>query len=210
MAKLVWDQIGERFYQNGVDRGVLYPLVGPGVAWNGLMAVANGTSGGELRSVHLDGTLYRYDGQPEAFVGAIKALACPTEFLPCDGILPIGKGLYITQQPRQEFGLSYRTLIGNDVSSSVGYKIHLVYNALADSNSREHLTGNKLLMPVSRAWGISARPVLVPGRRPAAHFAADTTKVAPAVITQLETILYGSVGVAPRLPTVDELFALHI
>lgn len=154
MSKLTWDQAGERFYEGGVDRGVLYPPTGPGIPWNGLITVAVGATGNNLSAAYKDGSVVRMDVRPDDFVGGIKAFSSPREFAPCDGVVHLTNGLFVTQQPRAEFGLTYRTQIGNDITPTAGYKIHLIFNAKAAPATRENVSISKSPAAQALAWSM--------------------------------------------------------
>ena len=209
MAVLVWGNVGERYYETGVDRGVLFPTLGDGVPWNGLISVTESPSGGEPRPYYLDGFKYLNLATSEEFAATIDAFSAPDEFDKCDGTASIQNGLFITQQKRESFGLSYRTIIANDVDGTDhGYKIHLVYNALAAPSSRSNSTINDSPSPITFSWGITTAPPTISGYKPSAHFVIDSRKTAPSVLLELENILYGDSSSNSRLPEVDELIAL--
>jgi len=145
----------------------------------------------------------------EEFVATIEAFTYPVEFEACDGSEEIFNGLFLTQRPRQSFGLSYRTKIGNDVNGlEHGYKIHLVYNALAAPSNRVNSTIDDSVDPETFNWSISTRPIFVPGYKPTSHFVVDSRFTDPLVLADLEAVLYGSDMETPHLPTQEELFNL--
>jgi hypothetical protein len=206
MSRLSWDNVGKRFYEAGVDRGVLYPPSGSGVSWNGLISVSESPSGGEAKPYYIDG--YKYLNLPakEEFEATLEAFYSPPEFDWCDGTAVILKGLSVLQQPRKEFGLCYRTRIGNDVDGSEhGYKLHLVYNVLAQPTQHAYSTIGDVdnLTPLS--WALTTRPLLIPNFAASSHFEIDSTKTDSIVMMILENILYGSDEGAPRLPDILEL-----
>lgn len=201
MAKLEWNKQGERFFETGLDRGVLYPEVGSGVAWNGLTAVTESPEGGEANSYYLDGQKYLDMIDPEDFSGSIEAFSCPPEFLPYDGMARF-QGLTITGQPRRKFGLSYRTLIGNDIQmTAFAYKIHLVYEAMVLPSERNRATIGDSVSLTPNKWDLVATPVEIPGRRKTAHYFVDTRDNIPEYVTILESYLYGSDILSPQLPS---------
>lgn len=209
MARIVWGARGERVYETGVDRGVLYVGVNPGVAWSGLISVPETPTGGQPKPYYLDGIKYANISAAEEFAGVINAYSSPAEFGPCDGSVAIQNGLFITQQPRNSFGLSYRTLLGNDVEgSSHGYKIHIVYNALAAPSQRANATEAATVEPIRFGWAFSSRPPAISGYKPTAHLVIDTRTADPTALAEAEDILYGTEAEAPRLPTPDELIAI--
>lgn len=209
MAKLEWNKFGERFYETGVDRGVLYLDGEAGVPWNGLISVKEDPTGGEAEGYYLDGIKYANLAALEEFQATLEAFSAPEEFSACDGTQSLGLGLFVTQQVREEFGLSYRTLVGNDLlQSDYGYKIHLVYNCLAAPANRENNTLSRDVDPMHYSWTITTVPPILGGVRPTAHYVVDSTKAEAATLAALEDILYGTDTDQPRLPTVQELFTL--
>lgn len=209
MAVLTWGDVGERYFETGVDRGVLFPKTGDGVAWNGLVSVDESPSGGEPRPYYLDGYKYLNLATAEEFAATINAYSAPPEFDKCDGTASIHHGLFVTQQPRESFGLSYRTRIGNDVDGvEHGYKIHLVYNALAAPSSRTNGTLSDSTSPITFSWGITTAPPPIVGFKPSAHFVIDSRKTPRSVLSLIEGVIYGSAGTNSYLPSVEELMEL--
>lgn len=210
MTKLIWGAAGERFFEAGVDRGVLYVPGLAGVAWNGLKAVSEAPSGGEPKPYYIDGFKYVNVSAAEEFNATLEAFSSPAEFAVCDGSVKLAAGLFVTQQPRKSFGLSYRTLIGNDVKGlESGYKIHLVYNALASSAGRNNNSVSDSVDPMGLSWDISTRPPSAAfGYKPTAHFVIDSTKTDKDLLAVLEAYLYGANGLAPAMPTTTQLVAM--
>lgn len=222
MSKLVWDQTGERYYETGVDHGVLYPmqtggLYNKGVAWNGLSAVNESPSGAEASPIYADNIKYLNLISTEEFGGTIEAYTYPEEFAECDGSATLAPGVYIGQQSRKTFGLSYRTQIGNDVDGQDhGYKLHLVYGCLASPSEKGYSTINDSPEAITFSWEFSTTPVNVAGYKPTALITIDSTKVNPTKLAELEEILYGKdagqggtpAAVEPRLPFPDEVATL--
>lgn len=209
MARLNWDAQGARYYETGIDRGVLYPISDIGVAWPGLIAVSESPSGGDPRPYYIDGIKYLNISAAEEFVASIEAFYAPAEFAECDGRTQIQNGLFATQQPRKTFGFSYRTLIGNDLDGSAhGYKIHLVYNALAAPAGRDYASNGDSVDPSIFSWDIETLPPSLNGYKPTAHMVVDSRTTDPAVLTQVEDLLYGTEANAPTLPTPNELVAI--
>jgi hypothetical protein len=210
MTRLLWDSVGERFFETGVDRGVLYVTgTTTGVAWSGLTSVSESPSGGDPKPYYIDGVKYLNLSTAEEFEATITAFSAPTDFGRCDGIVPVQKGLYVTQQARATFGFSYRTLLGNDVSGTeLGYKIHIVYNALAAPANRNNSSLSDSPEAVDLSWSITTLPPKLTGYRPTAHFVVDSRMTPTATLTAIEDILYGNATSSPRLPTVTELVAL--
>lgn len=214
MSKLKWDQIGERIYETGLDHGVLYPVAktgtyDKGVAWNGLSAVNESPSGAEANPVWADNIKYLNLISAEDFGATVEAYTYPPEFEECDGSAEVAPGVTIGQQSRKMFGMSYRTLIGNDVDGQDhGYKLHLIYGAQASPSEKNRATINDSPEAVSFSWELSTTPVDVPGFKPTAHLTVDSTKTDPAKLKALEDILYGSETAEPRLPMPEEVMEL--
>lgn len=210
MSKLVWDQTGERLYETGVKYGVLYVQEGAaypkGVAWNGLTAVTESPSGAEATALYADDIKYLNLMSAEEFGATIEAYTYPDEFMACDGSASLSEGVYIGQQARKSFGLCYRTTIGNDVvNNDYGYKLHLIYGALASPSEKAYSTINDSPEAITFSWEVSTTPVNVAGHKPTACLTIDSTKVAPEKLTALEEILYGKEQAEPRLPLPDEI-----
>lgn len=209
MSKLAWNQPGERFYETGVNRGVLYPRTGPGVPWNGLISVNENVSGGEVESLYFDGVKYLDVIASEDFQAILEAYSSPPEFAACDGSKQLSPGLFATQQPRKPFGLSYCTLIGNDLQGTdVGFKLHLVYNCMASPASRNNQTLAGTVNPGSRQWTINSVPPPASTFKPTAHFVIDSTKINPFVMESLLAYLHGTDDSDPRLPSQDEVISI--
>lgn len=211
MSKLVWDQTGERLYETGVKKGVLYPQASngaypKGVAWNGLTGVTEAPSGAEATPLYADDIKYLNLISTEELGGTIEAYTYPDEFAECDGSASIATGVYIGQQPRKTFGMSYVTTLGNDVESNAyGYKIHLIYGALAAPSEKAYSTINDSPEAITFSWDFSTTPVSVDGFKPTASIVIDSTKVDPLKLAALEKILYGDTEVEARLPLPNEV-----
>jgi hypothetical protein len=213
MSKLVWDQTGERFYETGVKMGVLYPQSNgaypKGVAWNGLTAVTESPSGAEASPLYADDIKYLNLMSNEEFGASIEAYTYPEEFAECDGSATIAAGVYIGQQTRKTFGLCYRTVLGNDTDNNDhGYKLHLVYGALAAPSEKPYSTINDSPEAITFSWELTTTPVAVTGHKPTACVTIDSTKVAPASLKALEDILYGTESEEARLPLPDEIIEI--
>lgn len=214
MSKLVWDKTGERLYETGVDHGVLYPIqtggvYNKGVAWNGLSAVTESPSGAEASPFYADNIKYLNLMSAEEFGATIEAFMYPDEFAECDGSAEIATGVSIGQQARKVFGLSYRTLIGNDVDNNdYGYKLHLIYGALAAPSEKGYSTINDSPEPITLSWEVTTTPINVAGFKPTACVTIDSTKVDATKLKALEDILYGTDDVEARLPLPDELITI--
>lgn len=179
MSKLTWDQVGDRLYETGVDRGVLYKFenkkYGNGVAWNGLTAVNENPSGGEVSTIYADNIEYLNLQSVEKFGITIEAYMYPDEFEECDGSASLANGIMVAQQSRKRFGFSYRTLVGNDEEGTeYGYKIHLVYGCLSTPSSKDNSTMNDNTDPTTYSWEITCTPVVVPDYKPSATLVIDS------------------------------------
>jgi hypothetical protein len=205
MTALLWDQLGERLYQTGIDHGVLYLHDGTVVPWNGLIGIEE-SSTSEIKSYYLNGVKYLENLIPGEFAGKLKAFTYPEEFDAINGVSPISPGFDLYDQPVQSFNLSYRTKIGNDLSPEHGYKIHILYNVIAnpDLNSFQTLNDSGA-QPVEFGWLLSGTPSKFPGFRPTVHISIDSTKTPPEVMTLLEDELYGTDTRDPHLLTIAEV-----
>ena len=213
MSKLVWDQTGEKLYETGVKMGVLYlqesGTYPKGVAWNGLTAVTESPSGAEATALYADDIKYLCRMSNEEFGATIEAYMYPDEFAECDGSASISKGVYIGQQKRKAFGLCYRTVVGNDVDNNdYGYKIHLIYGALAAPSEKGYATINDSPEAITFSWEITTTPVNVTGFKPTASITIDSKKCDASKLAALETILYGGENTEARLPLPDEVAEL--
>ena len=214
MAKLVWDQTGERIYETGVRQGVLYPiqtggLYSLGVAWNGLTAVTETPSGAESTALYADDIKYLNLMSAEEFGGTIEAYTYPDEFKQCNGEADLADGVSIGQQARKIFGMCYRTTIGNDVDGNDhGYKLHLVYGAQASVSEKAYATINDSPEAITFSWEFSTTPVNVDGHKPTSIITIDSTKCDKTKLAALEAVLYGSDSEEARLPRPDEIKAM--
>jgi hypothetical protein len=209
MPRLTWDASGERFFETGVDRGVFYRGDIPGVAWNGLVSVSESPTGAEAKPYYLDGIKILNVATAEEFEATLQAFSRPLEFGVCEGVAPVQNGLFAAQQPRQSFGLSYRTKIGNDqAGQDFAYKIHLVYNALAGSAERAFGTISQDVEPITLSWPISTLPPAMTGFKPTAHLIIDSRFTDPEVLAEVEDLLYGSPSNNPVLPPPNDLLVL--
>lgn len=207
MSKLVWNTNGDRYYEMGVDKGVFYPPLEAGVAWNGLISVTETAENAGVKSFYLEGIKYLEVANNEEFSGSIEAYYPPQGFYRFDGIYNVGSSLFITQQPKRSFGFSYRTKVGNDtIGENYSYKIHLVYNLLAIGGDRTYKTLTDSPETLVYNWSFTTVPELIDGLKPAAHIIVTPDK--PTFITAVEDILYGTVSTHPRLPSPAELIEL--
>lgn len=212
-TKIAWNSVGNRFYEAGVDRGVLYVEGRPGVAWNGLISVEESPTGGESVPYYYDGFKYANPSALEEWEADLEAFTYPDEFAYCDGTEMMANGMFITQQRRNSFGLSYRTLIGNDVNAeNHGYKIHIVYDVQAEPSDRSYSTLSDDAEASTFSWHLTARPRKfqdpIFGIKYGAHIILDSTKVYPWTMRAVEEVLYGKDSVDPKLPSPQELLAI--
>ena len=222
MSKLVWDKTGERTYETGVKNGVLY-LKGSdgtysnGVAWNGLTAVTESPSGAEPTPLYADDIKYLNLLSTEEFAATVEAYTYPDEFAECDGSASLTDGVIIGQQTRKQFGMCYKTTLGNDVDGNgYGYKLHMIYGCLAAPSEKAYATINDSPEAITFSWEVSTTPVNVSDHKPTATLTIDSTKVDSSKLAALEVILYGKDpttsggqdGVNPRLPLPDEIATL--
>jgi hypothetical protein len=209
----MWDQIGEKFYETGVDRGVIYPMTGAvygaGEAWNGLMSVDEQPSGAEPTPLYANNRKYLELMSVEEFGMTIGAYTFPQGFYQCLGKKELAPGVYVSQQNHVPFGMTYRTLIGNDTEKNAhGYKIHLVYGATAKPSEKGNKSVNESPEAAEMSWECSTTAVDIPGCEPAAHIEIDSTTISKEKLAEIEAILYGSESEEARLIMPDELATL--
>lgn len=197
MSKLFWDQTGERLYETGVKNGVLYPqgdngAYPKGVAWNGLTAVTESPSGAEANPLYADDIKYLNLLSTEEFGATIEAYTYPEEFEACDGSAEIVEGVTIGQQKRKTFGMAYKTVLGNDTeNNNYGYKLHLIYGALAAPSEKAYATISDSPEAITFSWEVTTTPVSVSGFEPTASLTIDSTKVDASKLAALEAVLFG-------------------
>ena len=213
MSKITWDKAGERLYETGVNKGVLYTVgtdgkYTKGVAWNGLTAVTESPSGAEATPLYADNTKYLNLISAEEFGATIEAYTYPDEFAACNGETSLIEGITIGQQARKTFGMSYTTKVGNDMDAEAGYKIHIIYGALAAPSEKAYATVNDSPEAITFSWEITTTPVEVTGHKPTATVVIDSTKVEAGKLAALEAVLYGSESEEARLPLPDEIVSL--
>lgn len=226
MAKITWDQTGDRLYETGDKMGVLYPgftpakgetpaKYGTGVAWNGLTAVTESPSGAEETALYADDIKYLSLRSAEEFGFTIEAYTYPDEWAECDGSASVAAGVVIGQQKRKMFGFCYRTVLGNDVDGNDhGYKLHLIYGATASPSERGYATVNDSPEAITFSWECSTNPVEVAGHKPIATITIDSTKAEAETLAKLEEKLYGTegsganTGTDPQLPLPAEVIAM--
>lgn len=211
MAKLEWDKTGERLYETGVSHGVIYPQdtsgnYPKGAAWNGLTAVTESPSGAEPSPLYANNAKYLNLMSVEEFGFSIEAYTYPDEFAECNGEKELAPGVKIGQQKRKTFGMSYRTILGNDTDGDAhGYKLHLVYGALAAPSEMAHNTVNDSPEAATMSWECSTTPVSVAGFQPTSHIIIDSTTVEEDKLEALEKKLYGDASSEASLPLPDEV-----
>lgn len=213
MAKLVWNEIGKRFYETGVEKGVLYPQEGgaypKGVVWDGLTGVTESPSGAEATPLYASNIKYLNLMSKEEFGATVEAYTYPDEFAECDGSAELTKGVSVGQQSRKLFGMSYVTLKGNDTErTDHGYKIHLIYGAMASPSERAYATVNESPEAITFSWTITTTPVEIKGMKSSACITIDSTKVEAPKLKALEDALYGTAEKEAHLPLPEELLTI--
>lgn len=209
MARISWSQPGERVFETGIDRGVLYVTGKPGVPWTGLVNVNQTQSGGQVKRRYRDGIQIGNRTSPEDFAASIEAYTYPVEFERCDGTYRAENGLRVTQQRRRPFNMTYRSKIGNDVDGLThGYKIHFLYNLKAQPSDHGYKTLTNNAEPMTFNWKVSAAAVAVSGYRPTAHFWIDSRDIPAELLQTIEDKLYGTDTTDAALPDPGELMFL--
>lgn len=215
MSALEWDATGSRFYENGVDHGVLYVqddtgAYGTGVVWNGLTAVTESPEGAEANDIYADNIKYATLRSTETFGCTIEAYTYPDEFAECDGTAAVADGVYLGQQYRQSFGFTYRTNVGNDTgtTSDDGYKLHLVYGATASPSEKAYETVNDSPDAITFSWEVTTTPISVDGYKAVSTITIDSLKCDADVLASLEDKLYGTDDTEPTLPLPDEVISM--
>ncbi len=206
MTRLEWNAPGTRRFETGVDRGVLYTLGGVVAPWIGLKSVNQKPQGASITTFYLDGEKFNQITETEEFSATLSAYSYPDAFEKCDGTAYLGKGLAVDSQPREMFHLSYRTRIGNDTDGvDHGYRIHLVYNALASPTDRNYESLGENATPIDFSWDITTMPIRMAGQAASAHYIVDSTRVNKYILEDFENILYGTPFTKPRMPNAAEL-----
>ena len=214
MAKLVFDELGKRFYETGVSNAVLYPQADDGsypkgVAWNGITAANESPSGAESNDQYADNIVYLSLTGAEKFEGTIEAFSSPAEFDECDGMKELSKGLTVSQQTRKPFGFAYKSILGNDIKGNdYGYKLHIWYGCKAAPSERSHTTVNDSPEPQNPSWTISSTPVVVPGAKPSSVLTLNSITTPAEKLKKIEDILYGTDEADARLPLPTEIIEL--
>ena len=213
MTKLAWSRVGERFFETGVDRGVIYPnKVGLNPAsWSGLIGISENPTGGDAKPFYIDGYKFQNRFTPEEYAASVEAFMYPRVFDECQGNPHLGNGLYLTGQAKIPFGLSYRTKIGNDLmGQNYAHKIHFVWNALVAPANKSYQTVSDNPSANTFTWDITTKDIKVAGRRQTAHMVVDTSLMSPPLLQELEDLIYGTDSTAPQLPTPTELITLVV
>ena len=213
MAVLTWDQTGEKLYETGVQKGVLYPMdgavYGKGVAWNGLTAVNETPSGAESTKLYADDIKYLDIRSAEEFGATIEAYSSPEEFDACDGTAELADGVNIGQQNRKGFGFCYRSTIGNDTEyNNYGYKLHIIYGLTASPSERSYSTVNDSPEAATLSWEVSSTPVNVAGFKPTSIVTINSKKINAQALKEIEDALYGTAEVEPKILLPDEIKAI--
>lgn len=214
MAKLVFDELGKRFYETGVSNAVLYPQADDGsypkgVAWNGITAANESPSGAESNDQYADNIVYLSLTGAEKFEGTIEAFSSPAEFDECDGMKELSKGLTVSQQTRKTFGFAYKSILGNDIKGNdYGYKLHIWYGCKAAPSERSHTTVNDSPEPQNPSWTVSSTPIAVPGAKPSSVLTFNSTTTPAEKLKKIEDILYGTDEADARLPLPSEIIDL--
>ena len=211
---LTWDDTGTRQYETGVSKGVLYVqnetgAYPKGVAWNGLSNVTEKPTGAEATPIYADNMKYLNLYSAEEFEASVECYMYPPEFAECDGSTEIALGVSIGQQPRKAFGMSYQTLLGNDIEGdSHGYKIHLIYGAKASPSEKAYATVNDSPEAIAFSYELKTTPVHLEGYKPFASITIDSTKVTKENMKKIEDALYGTETNEPYLPMPDKIIEL--
>ena len=214
MAKLVFDELGKRFYETGVSNAVLYPQADDGsypkgVAWNGITAANESPSGAESNDQYADNIVYLSLTGAEKFEGTIEAFSSPSEFDECDGMKELSRGLTVSQQTRKPFGFAYKSILGNDIKGNdYGYKLHIWYGCKAAPSERSHTTVNDSPEPQNPSWTVSSTPIAVPGAKPSSVLTFNSTTTPADKLKKIEDILYGTDAADARLPLPSEIIEL--
>ena len=213
MAVLTWDQTGEKLYETGVQKGVLYPMdgavYGKGVAWNGLTAVNETPSGAESTKLYADDIKYLDIRSAEEFGATIEAYSSPEEFDACDGTASLADGVNIGQQNRKGFGFCYRSTIGNDTEyNNYGYKLHIIYGLTASPSERSYSTVNDSPEAATLSWEVSSTPVNVAGFKPTSIVTINSKKINTEALKEIEDALYGTAEAEPKILLPDEIKAI--
>jgi hypothetical protein len=206
MARLEWDKVGERFFETGIDRGVLFTVEGIAVPWNGLTQISENSSS-EVQPYWQDGVKYFEQYSPGVYSAKLSAFTYPDVLDELTGAVSYAPGVHVHDQTARAFHLSYRTGVGNDLDAEVGYKLHVIYNVLAIP-SYDISTVGETTEPAQMTWDLSATPSSVAGIRPTAHISLQSRWTNPATLETIEGLLYGNDAINPALPSMANLLTL--
>jgi hypothetical protein len=208
MTTVVWDDIGEKFYEAGVSKGVFYDSEGNGTPWNGLISIEEEVDT-EVSPVHFDGVKIDDIATIGDFSAVMRAWTYPDAFLPYEGIVEDQAGVYILNQPIDKFSLSYQTLIGNDIDGTYhAFKIHILYNLTAAPSQKSYQTLALEIEPSEFEWNITAVPEIIDDYKPTAHIIFDSRKIPPEVMSQIQDLIYGDSTNDAYLPPLDKLLKM--
>ena len=214
MAKLVFNGVGDRLFETGVKKGVLFVMgeggtYEKGVVWNGLTAVTEKPSGAETTNLYADDVKYVVIYGAEEFEATIEAYTYPEEFEQCDGSAALVSGVNVGQQTRKTFAFCYTTSLGNDTEGQdFGYKIHIIYGCKAKPSEKSYSTINDSPEAVTFSWDVSTVPVPVEGMNPTATVVIDSTRLDSSKLKALEDKLYGTESSESELPLPDAIKTL--
>lgn len=207
MTVLEWNRSGDRFFETGIDRGVLFTVEGVAVPWNGLTGISENTTS-EVKSYWLDGVKYLDHHVPGSYSAKLEAFTYPDTLDELTGTAPYAPGVYLHDQKARVFHLSYRTGVGNDLDQELGYKIHVIYNVMAVPSSSGLATVADTVEPAKMSWDLSGTPPQMFGARPTAHISLHSLTIDPDLLETLEGLLYGTSSVDPALPGMVDLLTL--
>lgn len=207
MTALEWDKTGERLYETGVDRGVLYPRDGVAVPWNGLTNISESTER-EVKSYYMDGVKYLDHHVPGAYSAKLEAFTYPDELDELTGVATYAPGVFLHDQRAKVFHISYRTGVGNDVDPNLGYKLHIIYNVMAVPSVSGMATMSDSVAPAAFSWALSGTPPQMFGARPTSHISLQSRLIDPVLLETIEALLYGTAEIDPMLPEMVDLLTL--
>lgn len=207
MTALEWDKVGERFFETGVDRGVLFTVDGLAVPWNGLTQITENSTG-EVKSFWMDGVKYLDHYVPGAYSAKLEAFTYPDALDDLTGVASYAPGVFLHDQPTKRFHLSYRTGVGNDLNQELGYKLHLIYNVLAVPSSSGIPTVGQTVEPTKMSWDLTGTPPQMFGARPTAHISLHSLGIDPTLLASIEGLLYGTVDTDPALLSMVDLLTM--
>lgn len=207
MTALEWDRVGERFFETGIDRGVLFTTDGDAVVWNGLTNVEE-TSAPEVKSYWMDGVKYLDHHVPGSYSAKLEAFTYPEILDDLTGTMRYAPGVYLHDQRARVFHLSYRTGVGNDIDPELGYKLHIIYNVMAVPSGMGIGTVGENITPGKFSWGLTGTPSVMFGAKPTSHIHLDSRYIAADLLESIEILLYGTEVLDPALPSMVDLLGL--